>query len=84
MQSLKGSCREGKSSRASRSIGSPSYTDALFHVMTRLYRAQQMKEIGCEMELSEQANQKAKQKNESKGEFLARRGFLLLYFRKKK
>jgi hypothetical protein len=61
-----------------------SRSNALFHTMTRLNRVPQMKETALEKELSEKANQEAKQLNQYPGEFLARRGFLLLFFRQKK
>jgi len=43
-----------------------------------------MKEADLEIQISEKANQEAKPLKMNQSEFLARRGFLLLFFRKKK
>ena len=65
-------------------LNCPSSEYVLFHALTRLYRAQPMKETEHETQISVPASQKARQENKRQGEFLARRGFLLLFFRKKK
>ena len=58
--------------------------DDLIQVRIRHKIEGQMKEADLEIQISEKANQEAKPLKMNQSEFLARRGFLLLFFRKKK
>ena len=65
-------------------LNCPSNTNVLFHAQTRRYGAQQWKETAHETQISEKADQEAKQMPAGASEFLARLDFLVTFLAMKK